>query len=120
KVLERKKPSLKTKQTPIQVSSPETEKTYVIDEDTIVLWMDVQNKERVEALENKFVELGTKIIIHKYERCLERLLNEWIPKLNERGIEELPPSIEKTCELIFSQPDYLTAKQKQKAQDENR
>ena len=29
-------------------------------------------------------------VVHKYERCMERLKNEWIPKLKEKGQKSIP------------------------------
>lgn len=46
------------------------------------------------------------ILQHKYERCLERLKLEWLPKLEARGISEIPSDDEFFAELIFSQSDY--------------
>lgn len=59
------------------------------------------NEERAECEENmKWV------IEHKYERCLERLKKEWLPKLEERGMTEVPADDSELAELIFAQPDY--------------
>lgn len=45
------------------------------------------------------------ILMHKYERCLERLKKEWLPKLAER-MPTVPTNDEQLAQLIFSQPDY--------------
>lgn len=45
------------------------------------------------------------ILTHKYERCFERLKNEWLPKLASR-VESVPTDPDKFAELIFSQEDY--------------
>lgn len=45
------------------------------------------------------------IILHKYERCFERLKNEWMPKLKER-MATIPTDDEALAQLIISQPDY--------------
>lgn len=45
------------------------------------------------------------ILMHKYERCLERLKAEWLPKLKER-IEAIPTNEDSLAELIFTQSDY--------------
>ena len=42
---------------------------------------------------------------HKYERCLERLKKEWLPKLKER-MESIPTDDEALAQIIISQPDY--------------
>lgn len=46
------------------------------------------------------------ILKHKYERCFERLKNEWLPKLEQRGVQDVPLDDDELAELIFSQPDY--------------
>lgn len=60
-----------------------------------------------EARETKFYEgRMTWILIHKYEKCLERLKNEWLPKLEAKGIAKVPADDEAFALLVFSQPDY--------------
>ena len=49
------------------------------------------------------------ILMHKYERCLERLKNEWLPKLKDR-VASIPTNDEQLAQLIFSQPDYKCRK----------
>jgi hypothetical protein len=51
------------------------------------------------------------ILINKYERCLERLKSEWIPRLKDR-IQSIPTNDEALAELIFSQPDYKNRSQR--------
>lgn len=46
------------------------------------------------------------IIQHKYERCLARLKLEWLPKLEARGIAEIPSDDDAFAELVFAQTDY--------------
>lgn len=46
------------------------------------------------------------ILMHKYERCLERLKAEWMPKLAGR-VDAVPTNDEKFAELVFAQSDYL-------------
>ena len=45
------------------------------------------------------------ILMHKYEKCFERLKNTWIPKLAQR-MPSIPTDPEQLAELIFSQQDY--------------
>lgn len=52
------------------------------------------------------------IIEHKYERCFERLKKEWEPKLAAKGIESLPTNRDAFAELVLSQPEYKSRKQK--------
>lgn len=49
------------------------------------------------------------ILTHKYERCLERLKQEWMPKLAER-VNSVPTKDTDLAELIFDQPDYKDKK----------
>ena len=57
------------------------------------------------------------ILQHKYERCLERLKAEWMPKLAER-MDTIPTNDEKFCELVFSQPDYMCRKTRDSAESQ--
>lgn len=52
------------------------------------------------------------ILKHKYEQCLKRLKMEWIPKLEQRGVERIPSNEEEFCELVFSQRDYKNRSQR--------
>jgi len=52
------------------------------------------------------------ILSHKYERCLDRMQKEWVPKLKEKGVESIPLNDEKFAELVFSQPDYKDRKKR--------
>lgn len=54
------------------------------------------------------------ILMHKYERCMERLKAEWEPKLRER-YDSIPTSPDKIAELIFSQHDYKSRKIREKS-----
>lgn len=52
------------------------------------------------------------VLSHKYERCLERLKKEWIPKLADR-VQSIPTNDEELATLIFSQPDYKSRSQRE-------
>lgn len=52
------------------------------------------------------------ILMHKYERCFERLKKEWEPKLQGR-CESVPTNPDKFAELVFSQPDYKCRKMRE-------
>jgi len=56
------------------------------------------------------------ILNHKYERCLERLKLEWMPKLKNR-IETIPTNDEAFAQIIFSQPDYKGRKERHIEED---
>ncbi len=46
------------------------------------------------------------ILQNKCERCLHRLRLAWMPRLEERGISEVPIDDDAFSELVFSQSDY--------------
>jgi hypothetical protein len=46
------------------------------------------------------------ILIHKYERCMERLRREWEPKLGSAGVQFIPLIDEDFAFLVFSRPEY--------------
>lgn len=53
------------------------------------------------------------VLSHKYERCLERLKTEWIPRLKAKGIPQIPLDDDALCELIFSQPEYKSRSERE-------
>lgn len=52
------------------------------------------------------------ILTHKYERCYERLVKEWMPKLQQR-YQSIPTNPDQVAELIFTQADYKSRKQRE-------
>lgn len=57
---------------------------------------------------------------HKYERCLQRLKQEWEPKLAKTHAS-IPTDPDALAELIFAHPDYLSRSQREeKAKAEER
>ena len=68
-----------------------------------------------EYLSNEEAELEARIawiLPNKYENCLRRLKLEWLPRLQERGILEIPSLDEELAELIFAQVDYKDRSQR--------
>lgn len=53
------------------------------------------------------------ILMHKYERCFERLKKEWEPKL-AKILDSIPTSPDKFAEIVFSHPDYKSRSQREK------
>lgn len=51
------------------------------------------------------------ILMHKYEKCMERLSQEWMPKLASR-VSQVPTDKDALAQLIFSQEDYKDRTQK--------
>lgn len=52
------------------------------------------------------------ILMHKYERCFERLKLQWMPILAQR-MSSIPTDPDALAELIFSQPDYQNRSQRE-------
>lgn len=46
------------------------------------------------------------VVEHKYQKCVDRLKEEWVPKLKAKGLKSIPLDDEEFAELVFSQPDY--------------
>jgi hypothetical protein len=53
------------------------------------------------------------ILMHKYERCFERLKKEWDPILAANGVESVPTNPERYAELVFAQPNYKCRKSRE-------
>ena len=78
------------------------------------VWRKTQESMQQDRTAEEYVMLEEKtlgdrmawVLKHKYERCLARLKLVWMPKLLERGIDEVPADDEALAELIFSQADY--------------
>lgn len=47
------------------------------------------------------------VLMHKYERCFDRLKKEWDPKLASNGIKMIPTDPDAYASLVFSQQNYL-------------
>ena len=74
----------------------------------------IQNDIQSEIFQEDMERRVKWIIEHKYERCLERLRQEWMPKLKQR-ISSIPTDDEALAEIIFSQPDYKNRSQREKS-----
>ena len=46
------------------------------------------------------------ILMHKYERCFERLKKEWDEKLRANNVASVPTDPDAYAELVFAQPNY--------------
>lgn len=71
----------------------------------------IRNDIHEDEFENDMKRRLHWVLHHKYERCLERLKAEWIPKLKNR-VSSIPTDDEKFAELVFSQSDYKCRKQR--------
>ena len=45
------------------------------------------------------------VVFHKYEQCLRRFVDQWMPILKQR-VASIPVNDDELARLIFSQPDY--------------
>lgn len=52
------------------------------------------------------------ILQHKYERCFQRLKQEWEPKLKASGVQTIPLDDDAFAEVVFAHPDYKSRKQR--------
>jgi hypothetical protein len=52
------------------------------------------------------------ILNHKYEQCFSRLKNEWMSKLKDNGIQDIPLNDEQFAQLVLSQPNYKNRSQR--------
>jgi hypothetical protein len=53
------------------------------------------------------------VLNHKYERCLMRLKQEWIPKLKDANVKSIPLDDDEFAQLVFSQPEYKDRKSRE-------
>ena len=53
------------------------------------------------------------ILMHKYERCFERLKKEWEPKLKASGIQSIPLDEDAFAQLVFSHSQYKSRSQRE-------
>jgi hypothetical protein len=72
----------------------------------------IQNDIYIEIFQEDIERRARWVIEHKYERCFERLKNQWEPILRNR-ISSIPTDPDQLAELIFSQPDYKNRSQRE-------
>lgn len=66
----------------------------------------ISNDIPAEVLENDLKRRVAYILAHKYERCMERLKREWIPKLKAAGVQNIPLDDDAFAQLVFARPEY--------------
>ncbi len=69
----------------------------------------IKNDVNEEIFEEDMKRRVQYILMHKYERCFERLKEEWLPKLKKR-VQSIPTNDDQLAELILSQSDYKNRK----------
>ncbi len=63
----------------------------------------------VDALDEDLKRRLNWVLMHKYEQCMKRLRDHWMPKLKGR-VESIPVDDDAFAQLIFSQSDYKDRK----------
>lgn len=53
------------------------------------------------------------ILMHKYERCFERLKKEWETKLAASGAQSIPTNPDEFAALVFLHPEYKDRSQRE-------
>lgn len=73
----------------------------------------IQNDIHLEIFEEDMKRRIQWVLLdEKYQKCFERLFNEWMPKLADRGIAMIPTNKDAFAQLVFSQPDYKNRSQR--------
>ena len=53
------------------------------------------------------------VLMHKYQRCFERLKSEWETRLKNSGVKSMPLDNDEFAQLVFSHPDYKSRKERE-------
>lgn len=53
------------------------------------------------------------ILDHKYQRCFERLKQEWEPKLAASGARSIPTDKDEFAQMVFAHPEYRDRKNRE-------
>ncbi len=72
----------------------------------------IKNDIHEDEFENDMKRRLQYILMHKYERCFERLKKEWEPKLKANGVAMIPTDSDAFAELVFAQVEYKGRKQR--------
>lgn len=97
-------------------------KISVNDQELFVL-SDIQKKVIENDIDSDMLEDDMKrrlqwVLMHKYERCMERLKKEWLPKLKANGVQSVPMDDDALAQIIFDQPTYKNRKERNLERDE--
>lgn len=66
----------------------------------------IKNDIQAEIFDEDMCRRLQYILMHKYERCFERLRKEWEPKLIAAGAKSLPTDKDEFAALCFAHPQY--------------
>jgi hypothetical protein len=70
-----------------------------------------------DELEENIGNLIQYVLSQKYEACFTRLKNEWLPKLIDNEVRNIPLDKDEFTQLIFSQSNYKSYKEQKNEAD---
>jgi len=73
----------------------------------------IKNDIMEEVFEDDMKRRLQYILMHKYERCFERLKKEWEPKLKASGVKFIPTDDDAFAQMVFSHPSYKNRSQRE-------
>ena len=73
----------------------------------------IQNDIHEDIFEEDMKRRLQYVFMHKYKRCFERLKQEWDQKLRSNGVSMIPTDPDAYAQLVFSQPQYKSRKQRE-------
>lgn len=97
---------------------------FKIDNEEVFELNDVKKKVLCNDLMKDDLEEDMKrrvryIIEHKYEQCMKRLKEEWMPNLKNAGLKQMPLNDDEFANLVFQQPNYKDRKAREEKAKEN-
>lgn len=75
----------------------------------------IKNDIHVDIFDNDMKRRLNWVLMHKYERCFDRLKKEWDSKLATNGVESVPTDKDAYAQLVFTQPNYKDRKARELA-----
>lgn len=76
----------------------------------------IQNDIASEVFDSDMKRRLEWVLMHKYERCFQRLKQEWEPKLSQR-IAAIPTNPDEFAQLVFSQADYKNRSEREREKE---
>lgn len=88
---------------------------FLVEEEEVYVLNEVQKKVICNDISMDVIDADLKrrvkyIIEHKYEQCLKRLKDEWMPNLKASGVTSIPLDDDEFAQLVFSQTEYKDRK----------
>lgn len=91
----------------ISVDCPCPDKLFELNEtQKLVIKNDIHD----DVFEDDMKRRLEYILMHKYERCLDRLKKEWEPKLAASGAKSIPTDKDEFAQMVFAHPQYKSRK----------